>query len=384
MVSAVFLYKAETTLDKTLKDPKLKKLMVWHDSKKYLRFSEDFVKGDFRMRYTLRGPHRQPLYPMLLAATKVMIGKDQFYLAHINIFFGFMTLWVLYYGFGAVFKNRASGLIAALSYGTLDWIISSLDGMATRLLTEPVYIFLVLCILISLVLYMNSRKAVYIYSMAIGSALAYLTRPNGLFLIISVSLVLLAYDFFFAAKGEDATNEKSAKRGKILTYFKALIVLVVLLTPSWLPKAYYFGNPIYHGHLKNFLWADDYETARRGNPAEFSMKKYLHTHSWTQIIDRWKNGLKNVLWKNTVPELGYIFYFSGLFGLALGLWMNGYRERWIFLIFLLQILPLAWTNLAAPAPRVPNTIITPFIIFYIGSLVSALRGFGEKYLRSNL
>ena len=58
--------------------------LVSSDSGQYLAIAEQFLGGNFSMDYLREVPHRQPLYPLLLAAATKLGNGNLFFLGVIN------------------------------------------------------------------------------------------------------------------------------------------------------------------------------------------------------------------------------------------------------------------------------------------------------------
>ena len=59
--------------------------LVSSDSALYLEFAHRFAAGNFTMDYIREVPHRQPLYPLLLAAAMKIGNGNLFFLGLVNV-----------------------------------------------------------------------------------------------------------------------------------------------------------------------------------------------------------------------------------------------------------------------------------------------------------
>lgn len=375
--TSMYLFITCAGLLDTLADPEAVEYMTGQDSHKYLKVASRFVIGEYQMYYLDYFPRRQPLYPALLAATTLLFGDDLFYQASVNIVVGLVTLWVLFFGFRAIFGFSLAAVAAPVSYVSLDWLLTGLESITVRLLTEPVFILLVLAVLIFLTLYVNTRRPIHFYAMCVAAALVYLTRMNGLFMIPTLMLVVGVFDFYRSRADEPAARGKPDARlwhSRKFVYAAGFAIIAVMTTPSTVPRALLLGNPFSQGWTANLIWADRYKEAKSAKPGELSLESYLETHGPREIADRIAHGTGNVLWHIPVKHLGYTFYFLAAGGILLSL-MQRNRAAMVVLVFMfIQMAPLIWTNLSNPSNRVAVGPLVPFGFYYIGYLVSAVQG----------
>src|ERR1700738_3354195 len=72
-------------LAKNVNHPNTSERLVSSDSVHYLDIARDFCSGDFSMKYVKERPHRQPLYPALLAIVMKLGNGNRFMLGAVNI-----------------------------------------------------------------------------------------------------------------------------------------------------------------------------------------------------------------------------------------------------------------------------------------------------------
>src|ERR1700736_4952937 len=72
-------------LAKNVSHPKTSHRLVSSDSVHYVDIAHDFSSGDFSMKYVKERPHRQPLYPALLAIAWKLGNGNRFMLGAVNI-----------------------------------------------------------------------------------------------------------------------------------------------------------------------------------------------------------------------------------------------------------------------------------------------------------
>ena len=72
-------------LAKNAQQPRTSDRLVSSDSVHYVDIARDFASGNFSMTYVKERPHRQPLYPALLAVAMKLGNGSRFYLGTVNI-----------------------------------------------------------------------------------------------------------------------------------------------------------------------------------------------------------------------------------------------------------------------------------------------------------
>jgi hypothetical protein len=72
-------------LAKNVSRPNTSDRLVSSDSVHYVDIARDFSSGDFSMKYVKERPHRQPLYPALLAIAMKLGNGNRFMLGAVNI-----------------------------------------------------------------------------------------------------------------------------------------------------------------------------------------------------------------------------------------------------------------------------------------------------------
>lgn len=78
--------------------------LVSSDSGQYLAFAERFLSGNFSMDYIRNVPHRQPLYPILLAAATKIGNGNLFFLGEISVIAITLAIGSVYFGIFRFFK----------------------------------------------------------------------------------------------------------------------------------------------------------------------------------------------------------------------------------------------------------------------------------------
>ena len=72
-------------LAKNVSHPNTSERLVSSDSVHYVDIARDLSSGDFSMKYVKERPHRQPLYPALLAIAMKLGNGNRFLLGAVNI-----------------------------------------------------------------------------------------------------------------------------------------------------------------------------------------------------------------------------------------------------------------------------------------------------------
>jgi Dolichyl-phosphate-mannose-protein mannosyltransferase len=261
VVSCIYLVTVYNGLADTLSDPELAEAFVGNDSSHYLQMAEAFRSGQFLDKYVTIRPHRQPLYPALLAAGMALGADDLMDLATVNVIVGLITMLCLYGAGRWLFGSWWVGLAGALAYASSDFIVSNIS---TRMLTEPVFVLTALLTVVFAIQYMERNRTAHLSLAAAAAGLAYLARPNGLFLMAAMWTTLLVHDvlrrhlpFSAEAKATKAESSRALRPKDLIGRFGlAALVFVIVTAPSWLPRASHYGDPVYHGYLSNYLWVD--------------------------------------------------------------------------------------------------------------------------------
>ena len=339
--------------------------LVSSDSAQYLAFAQRFLLGNFSMDYIRDVPHRQPLYPFLLAtATKIGNG-NLFFLGDVNVVAMTLAIGSVYFGVLRFFRSHSVAAIPALcvACNPFLWRIAG-----ARLLTEPLYVLILIWVIIAFLQYLQERKTFWILLGSFFAGLDYLTRPNGIFDAAAFLGVLFLAEFLPWQRGREQ-SEPFLKRALRLIpkYLGALLVLIVVTTPAWIPRLAYFGDPLYHGYLTNFLWVDTYHLAHDFGERlpSYTWHDYVATHNFFDAVRRVIHGLWNVCLQIPVlDERAPILFLLCVAGIWTALRKGPNEFRFLLLFFLIQLFPFIWTNLANPTRRVPYGSTFPFEPFF--------------------
>ncbi|MBV8377343.1 MAG: glycosyltransferase family 39 protein [Verrucomicrobia bacterium] len=337
--------------------------LVSSDSVHYVEIARDFAAGDFSMQYVKERPHRQPLYPALLALALKLGNGNRFTLGAVNIVFAEMSILAVYASTLALFKHRLAAILSALALAANPFIDREITA---RLLTEPLHLFLTICAIFTFLRYMQRKDCRWLFACGGLLGLDYLTRPNGLIMAAAaVGTMALAdlLNYCTAVQTRPSFFGWFIKMGGI--YLVTVLIFFVVSAPSWVPRLIYFGNPFHHGYLENYMWVDSYKAGHVGESyPSYTWRDYLAHHHPRDIVSRLIHGFRYVYFRipifmERVPLL-FLFSIGGVW-IAFRIAPGEYRFLCLFLF--LQTLPLVWTNLSNPTARVPYGSMLPFELF---------------------
>jgi hypothetical protein len=347
------------------------------DAAHYYQMAESFSHFDFSMTYILeQRAHRQPLYPLLLALPFRTFDGDVFPLTLVNVGLTIVFLIMAYFYVYKLLGSVLAGL-AVILFTISDPFLPRY--VTTQLLTEPLFLLLSFAATVQFLFYIQRKRNRHLYAAAALAGLTYLARANGLFIILTMTLVILGYEIWQAAR--QRSNGASPYKEMVRKYsvFAAIIILITL--PSWLPRMVYTGNPFYHDYLPNFMWVDTYEEGHIQGPPRYSMQDYFAEHDLGDVIDRVEFGLEKVFYADTI--IGYRWPYSILIVAGLLIACLSLKTAYLLLtaFMFLQSLPIVWTYMANPTLRIPYVGLFPFAVIYLAVFVSAaiqiLRRVGE-------
>jgi hypothetical protein len=209
------------------------------------------------------------------------------------------------------------------------------------------------------------------------AGLDYLTRPNGIFDAAAFLGVLLLAEFLpWQRAGEQNEPLLKGVLHLIPKYLGALLVLIVVTAPAWIPRLVYFGDPLYHGYLTNFLWVDTYHLAHDFGERlpSYTWHDYVATHNFFDAVHRVIHGLWNVCLQIPVlDERAPILFLLCVAGIWTALKKGPNEFRFLLLFFLIQLFPFIWTNLANPTRRVPYGSTFPFEPFFAACFLALFK-----------
>jgi hypothetical protein len=359
--------------------------LVSSDSGQYLAFAERFLAGNFSMDYIRHVPHRQPLFPILLAAAAKVGNGNLFFLGQISVVAMTLAIGSVYFGILRFFRSHPVAAVAAfcVACNAFMWRTAS-----ARLLTEPLYSLILIWVVIALLLYLRERKVVWILLGSLFAGLDYLTRPNGIFDAAAFLAVLFFADLvFLISSGTKKQDLFTQTLHLIPNYLRAVLVFIAVAAPAWVPRVVYFGDPLYHGYLTNFLWVDTYRYAHDFGEevASYTWQDYASTHNLFDVIYRVIHGLWNVCVKIPIGnEKVPLLYFLSVAGIWTAVRKGPNEYRFLLLFFMVQLFPFIWTNLANPTARVPYGSTFPFEPFFAACFLARFNAKLDTVLGSRL
>ena len=362
-----FFVTVSTEIRENLSDPDESE--VWltvNDSAHYYQIAQAIDEGRAIEGYAKHGgyAHRQPLYPLSLALMMRMGGESAHWLAMVNVIIGVITAGFIYWAFWTLFDSRIVALLASLIYSLSRFIV---DHVSHRLNTEPLYILFAIAAVCFALKYVKSGQLRHIALASAVAGLGYLTRPNGLFLMGPMIVALLGNDIL---KHSQESPRVVAKRVGV-SLAVAFIIFAGITAPSWIPKTVFFGNPIYHAYLPNFMWVDTYEEGHVAGPPRYGPTDYFADHGIGDVVTRLSSGSIRVFSEIPISH-GRIHYLLTVGGFCVALLRRRRRDVVLIIFTALTLTPLVWTALSNPSGRVHYGAWFPFSLFYISLLMEAV------------
>ncbi len=364
------------------------KHMTTADSNDYRLIAYAFANGDYSLSHfgSLRSQeaypfksseaHRHPLYPLLLSVAWRLFGGELRVLASVNILLNIATMWLVFLLVRQLFGSLTAAGLSALTVPYLLWLS---NNAALKLMTEPLFVLLMLVNLYFCARFAVRPESLYFYVAIAFSALCYLTRINGLIVFLSTALVSTA--FLIANWFNDHDRQPFGRLGRRIAGMLAgaLALFVLLTSPVWLAKWTHTGNPLFHRYQQTALWATSRDEFKDVDPRQINWRSFLRQSSWQDITHRLGVGFKRVF---LFPGefIGRKFYLLALCGLGLGLALRDRRVLAIAGVTALSVSPLVWTNLVIPTLRIPFTVLTPAYVLFIGFLVYSIQHWGSQLL----
>ena len=353
--------------------------LVSSDSHQYLDFAQRLLNGNFSMDYIRDVPHRQPLYPFLLAAASKLGNGNLFLMGEVNVVAMTLAIGSVYFGILRFHRSHSVAAIPALCVAgnPFLWRIAG-----ARLLTEPLYVLILIWVIIAFLQYLQERRVFWILLGSFFAGLDYLTRPNGIFDAAAFLGILFLAELLFPPKSGEISRVPAIVR-ILPNYIWATLVLIVVTVPAWVPRLIYFGDPLYHGYLTNFLWVDTYHLAHDfGERApSYTWHDYVAAHTVLDAVRRVLHGFWNVciLIPITDERVPVLFALS-VAGVWTALRKGPYEYRFLIVFFFIQLFPFIWTNLANPTRRVPYGSTFPFEPFFAACFLALFRAKLESLL----
>jgi hypothetical protein len=372
-VSLYYLSSAVQRLQGRVSNPEQVAILTHADSMHYLEMAEAFAEGDFTDRYARVRPHRQPLYPALLSIAVLLSegeGRDLFRLGMVNVLVGLATIWLVFLLTSRLLGSPLIGALTALLYERNDF---AFDYIVKRIMTEPLYGLWSFAALALVMLFVERREVRILYLACFTAGLAYLTRPNGFFLMASLWGVLLASEILLLARdrGWGSLDTKSLRRVAI-QFAIAGLIFVATTAPSWAPRLAYYGNPLYHGVAGNSMWVDTWEELRANMKEPLGPSDYFASHGLSDVASRFLFGFKFV-YVTSPQEHTPKMHLLAAAGLVAAVVRRRRRDLVLVGIMVLTLLPITWTSLSMPFYRLAYGAQLAFILLFSAILFEAAR-----------
>jgi Dolichyl-phosphate-mannose-protein mannosyltransferase len=368
---AVHLVICLTILSKNASHPKTSDRLVSSDSVHYVDIANDFAQGNFSMGYVRERPHRQPLYPALLAVAAKIGNGDRFFLGTVNVLLASASILAIYILVSKLNESAIAAGVAAVALAANPFI----DRLITaRLLTEPTHLLMTIFAIYCFLRYLRDRKRGWLFACSFWVGMDYLARPNGLFMAVTALGTLGLADLLnFRESIGRGTPISRWLGGFVGSYLLAGVIFFAVASPSWVPRLVYFGEPFHHGYLENFMWVDTYAAGHVGESyPTYTWRDYIGHHGLYDVLGRIWHGLRNVYFRIPITmERAPILYLLALGGVYVTFRKSLKEYSFLLLFLFLQLAPLVWTNLANPTARVPYGSTLPFELFLAGLFVAA-------------
>ncbi len=357
-------------LAKNVSHPKTSERLLSSDSVHYVDIANDFASGDFSMQYVKERPHRQPLYPALLAIAIKLGNGNRFMLGAVNILVASLSILSVYALTLALFNNRFAACASALALAANPFVDREITA---RLLTEPLHLLLTIWAIFAFLRHLQSQNWQWLFTCAAVLGLDYLTRPNGLFMAgaaISTMALGSLLGYFAVTQGRLSFFGWLMKFAGI--YLVAVAIFLAVSIPSWVPRLVCFGNPFHHGYLENYMWVDTYKEGHVGESyATYTWRDYFAHHHVRDVLSRLIHGLRNIYFRIPImmERFPLLFLFS-IGGALIAFRISAREYRFLCLFLVLQMQPLVWTNLSNPTARVPYGSMLPFELFLAALFLS--------------
>ena len=407
---ALYLCASIRQIDRDLQQDSDWRTYFTKDAMHYYVMAEAFASGDLSMSYEKRWPYRQPLFPLLVAGVMKATNGNLFAIRLINVGVIIVTAMSLFLVLRASWRDSATAAIISILFVLNPFVY---DQSVHGLNTEPLHLFLLIWTIAFFLHYIRLGHWIYLVLLFFTIGLDYLDRVNGLFLAISAFAVLICFalgQYFFGSEhpsilamrqhadtptcpttcppklqrrrklSEFRTTGPSLIRRRAGTqyviswwhYLLAAIVLIATTAPSWLSRLHYFGNPFYLGAIQNFLWGDSY-LGSMDSPRMLTAADYFASHSLLDAAGRFLLGCFKVFFVIPIDrERLPVLYFAALAGIWLAWRQRRTPYLWLLLFYVLQMLPLAWTQPVNTTPRVPYAGTLPFELFFAAICVQWL------------
>jgi Dolichyl-phosphate-mannose-protein mannosyltransferase len=187
----LYLLASIREIDRDLKHDPDWRTYFTKDAMHYYVAAEAFASGDFSLSYEKNRPYRQPLFPLLVAGVMKVTDANLFATRMINVGVIVLATVSLFVIVRAFWRDSATAAIISILFVLNPFVY---DQSVHGLNTEPLHLFLLICIIACFLRYIMIRHWVYLWLVAFTIGLDYLDRVNGLFLAISALAVLICFE----------------------------------------------------------------------------------------------------------------------------------------------------------------------------------------------
>jgi biotin transporter BioY len=243
------------------------------------------------------------------------------------------------------------------------------DYITDRIMTEPLY---TLCSFVTLalgLLYVKRGRARCLYLSCFVGGLAYLTRPNGFFLMAALWGVLVASEILVLARDRGWRRLDPRRLRPIAWRFGiAGLIFVATAIPSWVPRLAYYGNPLHHGVSGNAMWVDTWEELRANQEEPLGPSHYFASHGLSDVIERFVFGFETVYLtapRHYTPKI----HLLAAAGVLVGALRRRRRDLVLIATAFLTLLPITWTSLPMPFTRIAYGAQLAFILLFSAILL---------------
>jgi hypothetical protein len=236
-------------------------------------------------------------------------------------------------------------------------------------MTEPLYTLCSFVTLALALLYLKRGKARNLYLASFVAGPAYLTRPNGFFLMAAFWGVLLASELLVLARDRgDRRPDRHGLRAIACRFGVAGLIFLATTVPSWAPRLAYYGDPLHHGMVSNCMWVDSYEEMRASKHEHLGPSHYFASHGISDVVKRFLHGFEFVYVRAPQDLTPKIHLLAGA-GLLVAVLRRRRRNLVLVTTAFLTLLPIAWTSLSNPFFRIAYGAQLAFILLFSAVLI---------------
>ena len=216
----LYLFASIREIDRDLNQGSDWRTYFTKDAMHYYVMAKAFASGDFSMSYEKGWPYRQPLFPLVVAGVMKATNDNLFAIRMINvgvIVAAAITLFLILRAFWR--RDSATAAIISILFVLNPFVY---DQSVRGLNTEPLHLFLLICIIACFLRHIATRHWIYLSLLSFAIGLDYLDRVNGLFLAISAFAVLFCFalsQYFFRSEHRVVTLGRRLVRRPVLRSF---------------------------------------------------------------------------------------------------------------------------------------------------------------------